>query len=170
MSQCCSCSPKADWRQNSLSLSVFLLRPSADWMRPTHVIDGDLLYSKSIDFNVACMLSHFCHVQLFVTVWTVASQAPLSMGFSKQEYWGGLLCPPPGDLPNPAIKPASLMAPALAVGFFTICATWLIPSQNIITAIPRLVFDQISRCHDLAKLCIKLTITLPPYHLMELGP
>ena len=43
-------------------------------------------------------------VQLFVTPWTIAHQAPLSMGFSRQEYWSGLPCPPPGDLPNPGIK------------------------------------------------------------------
>ena len=55
-------------------------------------------------------------VQLFVTPWTVASQAPLSMGFPRQEYWRGLLFPSPGDLPNPGIKPAF---PALAGGFFT---------------------------------------------------
>ena len=48
----------------------------------------------------ARMLSHFSCVQLFVTVWTVACQAPLSMGFSRQEYWSGLLSPPLGDLPN----------------------------------------------------------------------
>ena len=48
--------------------------------------------------------------------WTVAHQAPLSMGFSRQEYWSGLPCPPPGDLPSPEIKPAS---PALAGRFFT---------------------------------------------------
>ena len=47
-----------------------------------------------------CVLNHFSHVQLFVTPWTTAHQAPLSMGFSRQEYWNGLLCPPPGDLPN----------------------------------------------------------------------
>ena len=46
---------------------------------------------------------------------TVACQVPLSMGFSKQEYWSGLLCPPPGDLPNPGIKPMSPEAPALQV-------------------------------------------------------
>ena len=51
-----------------------------------------------------CMLSHLSCVQLFVTLWTVACQAPLSMGFSRQEHWSGLLCPPPGDLPNPGIK------------------------------------------------------------------
>ena len=52
----------------------------------------------------------------FVTSWTIAHQAPLSMGFSKQEYWSGLSCPPPGDLPDPGIKPAS---PELASRFFT---------------------------------------------------
>ena len=47
------------------------------------------------------------------TLWTVAHQAPLSMGFSRQEYWSGLPCPPPGDLPDPGIKPISPAAPAL---------------------------------------------------------
>ena len=51
-----------------------------------------------------CVLGHFSHVQLFVTIWTVARQAPLSMGFSRQEYWSELQCPPPGDLPNSAIQ------------------------------------------------------------------
>ena len=64
------------------------------------------------------------HVQLFATPWTIAHQAPLSMGFSRQEYWSGLPCSPPGDLPNPGIKPASLMSPALAGGFFTTSAIW----------------------------------------------
>ena len=49
----------------------------------------------------------FSHVQLFVTPWTVAYQAPPSMEFSKQEYWSGLQFPPPGDLPNPGIEPES---------------------------------------------------------------
>ena len=48
------------------------------------------------------------HVQLFATPWTVVCQAPLSMGFSRQEYWSGLPYPPPGDLPNPGIEPTSL--------------------------------------------------------------
>ena len=50
------------------------------------------------------MLSRFSHVQLFVTPWTVAHQAPLSMRFSRQEYWRGLPFPSPGDLPNPGLK------------------------------------------------------------------
>ena len=61
------------------------------------------------------MLSHFSHVQLFVTTWTVAYQAPLSKGFSRQEYWSGLPSPPPGDLPNPGIEPTSPESPALQV-------------------------------------------------------
>ena len=56
--------------------------------------------------------------------WIVAHQAVLSMGFSRQEYWSGLPCPPPGVLPNPGIKPSPLMSPALAGGLFTISATW----------------------------------------------
>ena len=70
------------------------------------------------------MLSRFSRVQLFATLWTVAPQAPLSMGFSRLEYWCGLPCPPPGDRPNPGIKPMSLMPPALTGGFFTTSATW----------------------------------------------
>ena len=57
------------------------------------------------------------------TLWTVAHWAPLSMGFSRQEYWSGLPCHPPGDLPDPGIKPASLTSLALAGRFFTTSAT-----------------------------------------------
>ena len=66
----------------------------------------------------ARMLSCFRCVRLCVILWTTAHQAPLSMGFSRQEYWSGLLCPPPGDLLDPGIEPASLTSPALAGGFF----------------------------------------------------
>ena len=71
-----------------------------------------------------CMLNCFSHVWLFETPWTVARQSPLSRGFSGQEYWSGLLCPPPGDLPNPGIESVSLMYPSLAGGFFITSATW----------------------------------------------
>ena len=70
------------------------------------------------------MLSCFSCVRFFVTPWTVAHQAPLSMGFSRQEYWSGLPCSPPADLPNPGIEPESLASPTLAGGFFTTSATW----------------------------------------------
>ena len=70
----------------------------------------------------ACVLSDFSHVQLLVTPWTVASQATLSMGFSRQEYRSGLPCPPPGDLPDPGIEPTSLTS-APAGEFFTTSTT-----------------------------------------------
>ena len=63
-------------------------------------------------------------VQLFATPWTAARQAPLSMGFSRQEYWGGVPFSPPANFPDPGIKPASLMAPALADGLFITSAIW----------------------------------------------
>ena len=67
------------------------------------------------------------HVLLFATMWTIARQAPLPMGFSRQEYWSELPCPPPRDLPNPGIELGSLMSPALAGGFFTTSTTWEAP-------------------------------------------
>ena len=72
----------------------------------------------------ACMLSLFSHVQLFATLWTVARQAPLSMGFSRQKYWSGLPCPPPGAVPDSGIEPVFLTSPALAGGFFITSAPW----------------------------------------------
>ena len=72
----------------------------------------------------ACVLSHFSRVGLFETLWTVAHQAPLSMGFSRQEYWSGLPFPTPGDLHNPGIKSASLMSPALVGGFLSTRTIW----------------------------------------------
>ena len=63
-----------------------------------------------------CVLSCFSCILLFVIVWAIVCQAPLFMGFSRQEYWNGLPCPPPGDLPDPGIKPKSLRSPALPGG------------------------------------------------------
>ena len=67
------------------------------------------------------VLSHFGCVQVSVILWTVAHQAPLSTGFSRQEYWSGLPCHPSGDLPDPGIKPGS---PVLAGWFSTTSTTW----------------------------------------------
>ena len=72
---------------------------------------------KTIEITYGLLIRFSC-VQLFVTLRTVAHQAPLSMGFSRQEYWCGLPCPPPGDLSNLRIKLASLMSPALAGGLY----------------------------------------------------
>ena len=65
-----------------------------------------------------------CHVPLFAIPLTVTLQTSLSIGFSRQEYWSGLPCPPPGDLYGPGIKPVSLTSPALLGRFFTTSATW----------------------------------------------
>ena len=72
----------------------------------------------------ACMLSRFSHFWLFAALWTVSYQTPLSMRFSRQEYWSGLPCLPPRDLPGPGIEPMTLMSPALVGEFFTTSATW----------------------------------------------
>ena len=74
----------------------------------------------------ACMLSHFSHVQLFVNPWTVVRLAPLSLGFSRQEYWSGLPCPPPGHLPDPGIN---LLYPLHWQVVLYHWATWEAPSS-----------------------------------------
>ena len=82
-------------------------------------------YGWSETLYILCtMLSCFSCVWLFATSWTTARQASLSVGFSRQEYWSELPFPPPGDLPGPGIKHASLPFRALADGFFTTMATW----------------------------------------------
>ena len=72
-----------------------------------------------------CSIDSVCLT--FATLWAVAPQAPLSKEFSRQEYWGGLLCPGPGYLPNPGTEPSSLMSLALAGEFFTTSTTWEVP-------------------------------------------
>ena len=82
------------------------------------------LFDLAVSFSEVCLievsayvLSHFSRVGLFVTLWTIAHQAPLSMGFSRQEYWRGLPCPPPRDLSDPRIKTVSCNS-CIAGGFF----------------------------------------------------
>ena len=84
---------------------------------------GEVKKSQCRVYGV-CVLSRFSCVQLFATKWTVACQVPLSITFSRQEYWSGLPCPPKGDLPDPWIESVTLMSSALAGGFFTTSATW----------------------------------------------
>ena len=76
----------------------------------------NVLGLKTVMRYRVCVLSLFSRVWLFETLWTVARQAPLSMGFFRQEHWNGFLCPPPGDLLDPEIEPTSLTSPALAGG------------------------------------------------------
>ena len=91
-----------------------------------------------------CMrvLSRFSPVQLYATLWTVAFQAPLSMGFSRQEHWCGLPCFPPGSLPDPEVESVSLMSPALAGGFFTARATWEALSESSLIVIKHTSFKR----------------------------
>ena len=75
--------------------------------------------------HVLCVCAQsLSRVLLIAPLWTVACQVSLTMGVSRQESWSGLPRPPPGDLPDSGIEPASLMFPALADGFFTTSATW----------------------------------------------
>ena len=88
---------------------VYMLSPGDPLQTWGHTQIGKLFTS----YGCLCMLNHFSRVHLFAILWTIAHQAPLSMGFPWQEYWSGLPCPPTGDLPDPGIKPASLRALAL---------------------------------------------------------
>ena len=100
--------------------------PSPSLCRSFHIIpdvEGPKGFSGCLYLLLLLLLSHFSPGQLFVTLWTAACQAPLSMGFSRQEYWSGLPCPPPADLPDPGIEPPSLRSRALAGGFFTTITT-----------------------------------------------
>ena len=90
----------------------------------------------------ASVLSCLSLVSLLATLWTVPCQAPLSMRFSRQVDWSGLPCPPPEDLPDPGIKPTSLLSPALAGRFFATGATWEALYRHVLyssTSLPQLL-------------------------------
>ena len=114
------------WRQK---LSNSLTRVKAgeihDGLRCWH--DWNLKFCLIRAGLCMCMLSHFSHVWLCVTLWTVACQTPLS------KYWSGLPCPHPGDPPDTGIKPMSLMSPTLTGGFFTTSTTnvWVVVVQSL---------------------------------------
>ena len=78
------------------------------------------------------VLNHFGRVWLFVTLWTVAHRLLCPWRFSRQKYWVGLPCLPPGDLLNPGIKPTTLISPTLAGGFFNTSTTWESNSINVV--------------------------------------
>ena len=93
------------------------------------LICGTHAIIENIAFDSVCTTfrsdQSLSRVQLFVTLWIVAHQALLSMGFSRQEHWNVLLCLAPGDLPDRGIIPISLVSHALTGKFFTISTTWL---------------------------------------------
>ena len=91
----------------------------------------NVLLNSNTSGACACVLSHLSHVWLFVTPWTVALQAPLSMGFSRWEYWSGSPCPPPGELPYPGSNPSRLcFLHCQADSFFAPNTTGEVPQFN----------------------------------------
>ena len=115
------------------------------WVKP--FIISLILYHHSVFFPIFFFLTYFhqpflqaahscccwkvlSHVWLFATPWTVAHQAPLCMGFPRQEYWSGLSFPSPGHLPDPGVKSGSLGYVALASRFFLTSATWETPAYS----------------------------------------
>ena len=88
----------------------------------------ELFFPPALPSSSACVVASVMS-DSFSTLWTITCQAPLSMGFPRQEYWSGLPFPPSGDLPNTGIKPESLSSLALAGRFFTDSATWEGPSS-----------------------------------------
>ena len=125
------------WRQREPAEPVWLSL-SLLWCLPFLPLGcGDTCHSptslhrqKNLHKQTSVELCFSC-VWLFATLWTVVHQAPLSTGFSRQEHWSGLPCPPPRDLPNPGMELASLTSPALAGGFFTTSTTWKAPHRQI---------------------------------------
>ena len=85
---------------------------------------------KAHTINVSFQTQSLSHVRLFEILWAVACQASLFMEFSRQEYWKGLPFSPPGDLPDPGIKPTSPVSPALADRFFTTSTTRKAPEKE----------------------------------------
>ena len=102
-SRTCIHRPHSPHREKKKRLENY--RPSTWKATPASL--QDLMPGGTSIFTWGAVLSHFSRVRLFATLWTVARQAPLSVGFSRQTYWSGLPCPSPGDLPNPGVEPES---------------------------------------------------------------
>ena len=121
----------------------------------------------------SCVLSHCSHVQLFATPWTIARQAPLSMEFSRQEYWSGLPFPSPGKLPDPGMEPESLPLQADSSPSDTreapvVCITYIIFRYpiNVLKPCCLMIWTSPSAWHDLAesehRLCSAFNLSLSP--------
>ena len=115
----------------NISLEILLLIPV--WCENPRLRSPDLETLATILY--LCVCAKLLQLSgLVATVGTIACQALLSMGFSRQEYWSGLPCPPLGDLPDTGIKPVSLLSPALAGVFFTTSPTWEAHSLLLVTS------------------------------------
>ena len=116
-------SPTPGVHSNSRPLSRWCHPAISSSVVPFSSCPQSLPASESFPMSQLC----FSSVQFFVTLWTIAVQAPLFMRFSRQEYWRELPCPPSEDLPDPGIELTSLTSPALAGGFLTTSTTWEAP-------------------------------------------
>ena len=171
----CFCCRQCPWTFGHFSMVVHFLT-LAWWFETSQNsrgIESHLLHSdghshpwtflnQSIIVYVPLMHAccHFSCVWLFATLCTVARQAPLSIRFSRQEYWSGLPCLPSGDLPNPRIKPMSFTFPILAGGFFTTSETWeahvsLKPMINHLDTVP--TQDNLQTCSPPSEEIIKIS-------------
>ena len=111
------------WRHFICGSIIAFSAPTTMWPSLSLCVSSGLTRSLVI-LDLAHVLSDFSHIQLFVTLRTIARQTPLSMGLSRQEYWNGLPYPPPGYFPDPGIKPTPLMFSALVGRFFTTSVTY----------------------------------------------
>ena len=145
------CGVSSGWHLSVLSASCLQpwnrsqswppLRQAHKWSTPQSVLPEVPPEARGWIFSAALKLKMLViqSYPTFLTPWTVPHQAPLSMGFSRQEYWSGLPCLSPGDLPNRRMKPASLMSPALAGGFFTASTTAALTLLNSQATFPQLL-------------------------------
>ena len=114
----------------NLSKLQEMVKERGAWCAAVHGVAKCQTQLSNWTTTMCCVLSRFSCVRLFVNLWTTACQVPLSLGFSRQEYWSGLPCPPPGYLPNPGNEPPCLTSPALADRFFTTSSTWEAVNKN----------------------------------------
>ena len=123
------------------------------------IVNSGLPGSGPLKDPNTCMLSHTVMSNSFATLWTLAYQAPLSMRFSRHEYWRRLPYPPSGPLPDPQAKPISLISPTLAGRFFTTSATWETKTWSSVQ------FSSITQsCPTLCDSMNHSTPGLPVYH------
>ena len=131
-------SDTTEWLSSSIGLEAKIWNPGVSRVMLPLKPKGRTLHLLLPAFRLcACVLRSFSRVQLFLILWTLACQAPLFMGFSRQEYWSGFPFPFSGDLPNQRIEPMSLTSPVWAGGFLTtwkgwpsiLCNPWLAPAS-----------------------------------------
>ena len=129
-----------DWNGSYQYMNTWFLTPLSWFLHMDRYrflfLSDFLVLTSEISVYISFLSSVSCHSSWCMrakslqscptlsALWTGALQAPVSMGFSRHEYWSGLACPPPWDLPDPGIKPTSFASPVLAGRFFILSTTW----------------------------------------------